>query len=520
MINKNRLTFIYFCITIAFLILILRLFFLVAFGNKIAVGNFYDNHKLRKRGDIIDCNNIILATDLRAKALYVNSALIRDAKLVAHKLTASLPNSSYNEILRKISNKENLNWILIARNITPNQQKEIQNLKIAGLIFDNDLVRVYPQKSILSHLVGYVDVDRNGLAGIEKEYNDRLKFGDNIKLAMDVRVQDILEDQLIIGINKYNAAAAAGIVMNVNNGEIIALSSLPNFGPNHQEIAKNDQLFNRATQGVYEPGSIFKIFTDATAFENNLIKISDSYNVAEPIKHGRFTISDYHPIKDQMSVEEIFIYSSNIGTVKIAQKIGIDRQKNFLKKINLLDSLETDFPGLAKPIYPRQWKEINLFTISYGHGIAVTPLHIATTVAAIANGGILYQPSFIKLSDKFYGRRVIKEQTSEIMKKLLRKVTTDGTGRNADIEGYEVGGKTGTSNYAEEGRYNEHKTMASFAAIFPISNPQYLVYVMFDRPNSDFNTGGMVAAPVAGKIVKDIAPILGVMPIAKINLDP
>ena len=240
--------------------------------------------------------------------------------------------------------------------------------------------------------------------------------------------------------------------------------------------------------------------------------MTDMYNVHEPIKYGRFTIKDDHAVKDDMNVGEIFAYSSNIGTVQIAKKIGADNQKDFLKKIGLLKKIDADFPGLGKPIYPKTWREINLFTISYGHGIAITPLHLATAVSAIVNGGILRNPSFLKLEKQPKGERVIKESTSEIMRAMLRKVVLEGTGRNANVEGYEVGGKTGTAERAESGGYNERQTLASFVAVFPISKPKYLVYVIFDRPNYTFNTGGMVAAPVAGKIVRNIAPLLGVRP--------
>ena len=213
-----------------------------------------------------------------------------------------------------------------------------------------------------------------------------------------------------------------------------------------------------------------------------------------------------------MTVGEIFALSSNIGTVHIAKKIGIDLTKDSLKKFGLLSKINTEFPGLGRPIYPKLWREINLFTISYGHGIAITPLHIATSVSAISNGGMLYNPSFLKLNSAPSGTRIIKETTSDLMRQMMRKVVVDGTGRNANVEGYEVGGKSGTANRAESGGYNERSTMASFVAVFPMSKPKYLIYVVFDRPNYTFNTGGMVAAPVAGRIVRDIAPILDVIP--------
>lgn len=512
-IKKSRLAFVYFSILAIFFVIIVRLFFVVFSGDKVKISGIYDPHKASKRANIFDRNNVLVATDLKTKSLYVSSALIKNSDVIAKGLSSIFSDLSYREILKKIRDgKSNRRWILIRRNLTPVQVEEVQNLKIAGLLFEDDRVRVYPQKSIASHFVGYVDLDRRGLSGIEMKYDRQLMEGDDITLAMDIRVQDILHDELVNGVKEYNSKAAAGVVMDVDTGEVLALSSIPELDPNSQNEANREQRFNRVTNGVYELGSVFKIFTNVMAFEEGLVDISDVYNVSDPIKYGRFTIKDDHKVKDEMTVGEIFAYSSNIGTVKIAKKIGIDNQKDFLSEIGLLKKVKTDFPALGRPIYPRKWREINLFTISYGHGIAITPLHLATAASAIVNGGILHNPSFLKLEKQPRGRRVVKESTSALMRVMLRKVVLEGTGRKADIEGYEVGGKTGTAERAESGSYNEKKTMASFVATFPISKPRYLVYVVFDRPNYSFNTGGMVAAPVAGNIVKNIAPLLGVMP--------
>ena len=514
-IKKSRLALLYFCIIAAFFTIILRMVFIVAMGDKVKISGIYDLRKASKRANILDRNDVLVATDLKTKSLYVSSVLVKNSQTIARGLSDIFPDLSYNEILKKISDgKHSKQWILIRRNLSPSQVDLVQNLQMAGLLFENDRIRVYPQKSITSHYVGYVDLDRKGLSGIEMQYDRDLVGGDDLRLALDVRVQDILHDELINGIAEFHAQAAAGLVMDVNSGEVLALSSIPEFDPNLQNEAASDQRFNRVTNGVYELGSVMKIFTNTLAFEENLVKMSDVYNVRDPIKYGRFTIKDDHPVKDEMTVAEIFAYSSNIGTVKISSKIGVDKQKDFLEKIGLLKKVDAKFPGLGRPIFPRIWREINLYTISYGHGIAITPLHLASSVAAIVNGGILHNPSFLKLEKQPEGRRVIKESTSEIMRVMLRKVAVEGTGKNANIEGYEVGGKTGTAERAEYGGYNERQTMASFVAVFPISKPKYLVYVIFDRPNSAFNTGGMVAAPVAGKIVRNIAPLLGVRPIS------
>ncbi len=516
-LKKNRLIFVYFCIIAVFSLIILRMFYLAVSGDKVKLSFIYDLNKINKRGDIIDRNGVLVATDLKTKSLYVSNILVKDPTFIAKGLATIFPDLPYQEILKKISdkkgNRSNKGWVLIRRNVTPAQEERVQNLKMAGLLFEDDRIRVYPQRSILSHLVGYVDLDRHGLAGIEMQYdNNLLRNEEKIQLAADVRIQDVLNNELLGGIEEFKAKAASGLVMDVTNGEILALSSLPSFDPNLQQEASQDERFNRVTNGVYELGSIFKIFTNANAFDENLIKMEDVYNVSDPIKYGRFTIKDDHPFKGEMTVAEIFSHSSNIGTVQIAQKIGIDSQRDFLRKIGFLKKVDVEFPGLGRPIFPKVWRDISLYTISYGHGIAITPLHIATATAAIANGGLFYNPSFLKLKKQPDGKRVIKESTSAIMRLMLRKVVVEGTGRNSNVEGYELGGKTGTANKAEGGGYNERQTVASFIAVFPMSQPKYLVYVVLDHPNYSFNTGGMVAAPIVGRVVRNIAPILGVMP--------
>jgi cell division protein FtsI (penicillin-binding protein 3) len=510
---KNRLAILYFLILAIFCAIILRMSFIVFVGDKVKISRIYDMHKLAKRANIFDRNGTLVATDLKTKSLYVSSILVKNKKEMARSIAHIFPDLSYRTVLRKISRgSKNKQWILIRRNLTPSQAEAVRNIKIAGLVFEDDRIRVYPQKSISSHYIGYVDLDRKGLAGIERQYDKKLVNGEDVQIAMDVRVQDILHDELVAAMKKYKSKAAAGIIMDVNTGEVLALSSLPDFDPNLQSSAISNERFNRVTNGVYELGSVMKIFTNAVALDKNLVKISDIYNVADPIKQGRFTITDDHKVKDEMTVGEIFSYSSNIGTVKIADKIGIENQKDFLEKIGLLKKLDAEFPGLGKPIYPKKWREINLYTIAYGHGIAITPLHLATSASAMINGGILRQPSFLKLEKAPKGKRVIRKGTSSRIQLLLKKTTNEGTGRFANVEGYDVGGKTGTANHAEGGSYNEKKTIASFVAAFPISDPEYLLYVIFDRPDYKFNTGGMVAAPAAGEIIKNIAPILGVRP--------
>ena len=524
--NKKRVLVVFLSIICAFLVITATLVKIAIVGDKAKINRKYSNPHPERRGKIFDRNGTLLASDLKINSLYINTILLKNPEEELAKLYNVLPDINTPDLLKKINDtKKAKNWILIKRNLTPLQVAKVNNLNIASFVFEDSLTRVYPQREVVSHIIGYVDVDRNGLAGMEMANNDLLSdYDNNLNLSIDIRVQDIVYNELKEALIKYRAKANSAIVMNIHNGEIIAAVSLPSFDANLQKEATADQRFNRVATSAYELGSIFKIFTNAIAFDRNIIKKTDVYNVSQPVKYGRFTINDDHYYQDRMTVEEVFAYSSNIGTMQIAKKIGIETQKEYLKNLNLLDKLEVDFPGLTRPIYSKVWREINMLTISYGHGIAVTPLHMASAFAAVVNGGIYHQPSFLKIDSdnqlnsqqvpnkSRVGHRVFKEKTSKEMLDMLRKVVVYGTGRNANIEGYEVGGKTGTANRAEKGGYNEKSTVASFIATFPVSNPQYLVLAVFDRPNYIFNTGGMVAAPVVGNIIKNIAPILGVKP--------
>lgn len=506
--NKNRLFFIYFCISAGFIALIIRLLFIVILNDDDNVGNIYSTDKNPKRSDIVDRNGVIVATDLDIKLLYCNNTLIRNPQYVAKKLSETFSNLEYQVLLKKLTQSKD-GWVLIRRNITPKQEKLINNLNIAGLIFEDSKVRIYPQQSSLSHILGYTDLDNKGLAGIEKEYDDFLSASSqDLKLATDIRIQEILNHELKKAIIKFKAEAAFGIIMNVKNGEILALSSLPNFDPNNQGSATNNEKFNKATYGVYELGSVFKIFNHALAFENNLIESGEIFDIKKAIKFGRFKIDDDHKDKDKLTTEEVFTESSNIGSVRISQRFEKNQQKEFLDKIGLLQKINTDFPSLGTPIYPKRWGKIRSATISFGHGIAVTPLHLVTAVSAILNDGKLINPSFIKTTNNPEFKQVISPSTSKIMRGLMEQTVEIGTGKNTKIKHYKIGGKTGTAEMAEKGKYNKNKTLASFVSSFPINDPKYIIYVGIDRPNYIFNTGGMVAAPVTKNIIINILPII------------
>ena len=504
-LNKNRLIFIYFLILICFFLILARMFYFAITGDRVIVNASYDPKKVIIRGDITDRNGTIIATDLKTKSLYIDKILVKNKAKLAKYISEILPKLSYDFILQKITSKRNSEWILIKKNISPQKQQLIKNLNLPGVIFENDMIRIYPHRSLFSNIVGYVDLDRKGLSGIEREYNDKLTKGKNIKLATDLKMQDILNREIKKSLRKNKSDAAAGIIMDVNNGEILALASLPDFDLNQQNKIKSKKKFNRITHGLYEIGSILKIITNVIALEENLIKLNDIFNVKDNIRYNKFTIKDNYKIKDEMDVREIFIHSSNIGTVKIAKKIGRKLQKKYFKKFNLLDKVETDFPALGKPIYPKRWSDINLYTMSYGHGIAITPLHIVSLIAAIVNDGKYYKPSFIKTDDNLEEPKIIiKTITSEIIRSLMEDTVKYGTGKKSYLENYKIGGKTGTAYKAAFGSYDKSQTISSFIAAFPIDKPKYLIFVMFDNPKTKFKAGGLIAAPVVKEIIKKI----------------
>ncbi len=465
------------------------------------IANNYIKKSNNQRGSIIDRNGVILAGDVQTKSLYAKNKLIKNSDHIAKRLANLFDDLSYGQIKKKLSNKNKRDWILIRRNLSPNQVMQVKNMHIAGLVFQDDLSRIYPHKSLFSHVVGYSDVDRNGLSGIELTYNKELHQGKNIQTALDVRVQDVVYNELKIAAKKYNSKSAVGIVMDVNNGEIIALSSLPDFDPNNKEDINSKNRFNRAVSGVYELGSVLKILTFAIAFENNLLDKKEQFFVKDSIKYGKYSISDYHYVKDKMDYNEVFIHSSNIGTVRIAQKIGAKKQREFFKNIGFLDKVDADITGLANPIIPKRWNDINLFTISFGHGIAITPLHLVSAVGAMVNGGNLISPSFIKREDPMIAKNIISNDSSIKIRQLMEETVLYGTGKKAWVKDIRVGGKTGTAEKAEMGSYNKKKTIASFIAAFPINKPQYLIYILFDNSNYIYNSGGMLAAPVVANII-------------------
>jgi cell division protein FtsI (penicillin-binding protein 3) len=474
-----------------------------------------------ERADIVDRNGVVLATSLETASLFANPRQIKNVDEAAKELAATIPELSTAELKAKLGTDKSFVWL--QRNLTPRQEYDVNRLGIMGLYFQAGERRVYPMGALTSHVVGFTDIDNKGLGGIEQSFDDVLAGGRHpVQLSLDVRIQQILRQELQRGIDDFTGIGGAGIVLDAQTGEVLALVSLPDFDPNQINSATPDQRFNRATLGVYEMGSTFKTLNTAMALDSGKIKMTDAFDAAHPIQIGRYTIHDFEPMHRALSVPEVFMYSSNIGAARMALVIGIEAQKAFMAKFGMLRPVSLELPELGKPQYPADWRPINSMTIAFGQGIAVSAVHVVSAVAAMVNGGIIRPATLIKrapdeVSD---GQRVISSDTSSKMRELLRLVVQAGTGKSADAPGYLVGGKTGTAQKQKGHGYEPNARLASFIGAFPMSAPRYVVFVMVDEPHPNahsygFATGGWVAAPVVSRVVQRMAPMLGLPPIPK-----
>jgi cell division protein FtsI (penicillin-binding protein 3) len=470
------------------------------------------------RADIVDRNGILLATSLPTASLFANPHKVSDPASAATRIVEALPDLSEEVVAARLSADKGFVWL--RRNLTPTQQFEINRLGIPGLDFEEEERRVYPHGRLAGHIIGFTNVDNAGLAGIEQSMDAAISGAkEPLKLSIDIRVQQIVRQELAAQIEKFKAIGGGGIVLDVRTGEVISMVSLPDFDPNAPAQAPDETRFNRITLGVYELGSVFKIFNHAIALETGAASMSKSYDATKPIKISRFRISDYHPENRWLTVPEIFKLSSNIGSAKMALDIGSERQRKYLGHLGLLRRTSIELPEQSMPMIPARWREINTMTISYGHGIAVSPLHLASAVAATVNGGILRPATLIRAkTHETGGVQVFSAETSDKMRRLLRLVVENGTGRNADAPGYLVGGKTGTAEKQVNGSYKRNALISSFVGVFPATDPRFVVYIMIDEPKGiresfGYATGGWTAAPVVGGVIKRMAPLMGIKPL-------
>ncbi|HEY7992188.1 MAG TPA: penicillin-binding protein 2 [Stellaceae bacterium] len=475
-------------------------------------------HVASGRADIVDRNGVLLATTLDMPSLYANPKQISDKGRVANELAQIFPELTAEKLIDAFD-KPNLSFVWVKHDLTPRQVLAVNALGEHGLQFLTEERRVYPKGNLLSHVVGFVNTDGKGMAGIEAGLEKRIKSDPSpVRLSVDTRIQFILRSEILNQMAAFDAKRGFGIVMNVRNGEVLALSSLPDFDPNNLSTSTPDQLYNHATFGVYEMGSVFKIFNTAMLLSSGLATMDTKFDATNPIHIGRFTIHDDHPQRRWLSVAEVFQYSSNIGSAKEALAAGIPRQEDFLGKLGLLNTPKFELPEVAAPHIPSPWHEVNLMTVAFGHGISVSPLQMASAVSAVVNGGLLYRPTLVAGEDQPTGQRVLSPQISDEMRRLLRLVVTSGTGRFAAAPGYLVGGKTGTAEEVANAGYARKQLLSSFVGVFPINDPQYVVIISIDQPHGNkssygYATAGWVAAPGVSHIIERMAPLVGIHPI-------
>ncbi|WP_407942671.1 peptidoglycan D,D-transpeptidase FtsI family protein [Methylobacterium ajmalii] len=485
------------------------------------------------RPDIIDRNGEILATDIRTVSVFAEPKNIYDKDEAVELLTAVLPEINARDLREKLSSKKGFVWV--KREITPRQQVEVHRLGIPGVGFLPDHKRVYPNGTAAAHILGVTNLDNVGIAGIEK-YIDRQGLRDltslgfveksadmaPVQLSIDLRAQHAVRDELAWGMEHYRAKAAAGLILDVTTGEVIALASLPDFDPNEPKDALDPDRINRMNVGVYEMGSTFKAMTLAMALDSGKFNVNSTFDTRGGVLHwGRQKIHEYHGTNRVITMPEVFTHSSNIGSAKMALGIGVPGHKAFLKKMGLLDRLRTELPESAEPIIPPRWTEINTITIAFGHGLAVAPLQASAAVAAIANGGFLMTPTFLKRTEaeaREKATQVLSAQTSEAMRYIMRLNATEGSAKKAAIPYYYVGGKTGTAEKVIRGRYVKNRLFTTFMAAAPMDKPKYLFVTIMDEPQAvaaesgSYATAAWNSGVVTGRVIARVAPILGLPP--------
>ncbi|MGE0251832.1 MAG: peptidoglycan D,D-transpeptidase FtsI family protein [Dongiaceae bacterium] len=470
------------------------------------------------RADIVDRNGTILATTLSTASVYAEPRRILDAEQAARQLASVLPDTTYQDLLRRLTEDKAFVWL--RRNLTPLQQAAVNRLGIPGISFQREDRRIYPDGPAVSHVVGYTNLDNSGIAGIEKQFDQQLRrSSQELALSLDLRFQHILREELIAGLRQFKAKAAGGLIVDAKSGEILAMISLPDFDP-HQISRVSDQArFNRMTLGTYEMGSTFKIFNTALALDSGVVRLSDSFDATQPLKIANYTIHDFNPKNRWLSVSEIFKYSSNIGSAKIAMAVGGKKQKIFLEELGLLKKAQLEIPEIGAPQIPPRWNDVYTATVSYGHGISVTPIQLVRAIASQVNGGFLPQLTLLKRDpgEAVEGVQVIQAATSARIRQLMGLVVEEGSGKGAQVEGYAIGGKTGTAEKTAAGGYNQHAVLSSFVGIFPLNDPKFVIFAMLDEPQGTadthgFATGGLVSAPLVGRVITRIGALSGIAP--------
>ena len=495
------------------------------------------NPIIGQRSDIVDRNGRILATNLETHSLYAHPQDMIDPANAAKQLAAIFPDMDEEDLLERFTGERKFIWI--RKQLSPEQLQQVHDIGSPGLLFGPRETRLYPNGPIMAHILGGASYGREGVssaevigvAGVERHFDaylrDPANEGAALELSLDLTVQAASEEVLAGGMSLMNAKGAASVLMDVHTGEIISMVSLPDFDPNNRPrvLTEGDQsdspLFNRAVQGVYELGSVFKIFTTAQGMELGLINQNTLIDTEGPLEWGRFKIRDFHDYGDELTTTDVIVKSSNIGTARVAIMIGAERQRSFLDTLGFLEPTPTELAEAptGKPLLPRNWSEISTMTISYGHGLSSSPLHLAAGYASVLNGGTLVTPTLVKQEGPQNGPRIVSESVSARSRDMLRQVVVRGTASFGDVPGYGVGGKTGTADkpLTRGGGYYDDKVISTFASVFPVDDPQYVLIVTLDEPSENSGdkprrTAGWTAVPVAAEMIRRVAPLLGVRP--------
>lgn len=486
-------------------------------------------HIQASRPDIVDRNGEVLATDIKTASLFAEPRRIVDVDEALEKLSSVLPDLDYEQTYHKLKSEAGFVWL--RRQLTPRQEADIMALGIPGIGFRTEKRRFYPSGETASHIVGLVNIDNQGIAGMEK-YIDSQGLADlqqtglavardlrPVRLSIDLRVQHIVHDEIAAGMERYRAIATGAVVLNVKTGEVLAMASVPDFDPNNPYNAHEKDRLNRMSAGLYEMGSTFKSFTTAMALDSGKVTLGSRFDASVPIRIGNQTIHDFHGKGRVLTVPEVFIYSSNIGSAREAETVGVEAHREFLHRMGLLDRMKTELPEVARPTEPKVWKQVHSITIAFGHGVSTTPLQTAVGSAALMNGGYLIEPTFLPRTQEEAmqtATRVVKEKTGLDMRYLYALNAEKGSGRGARVPGYRVGGKTGTAEKVVNGRYSKTLNFNAFVAAFPMDDPQYIVLTIADEPKPEKPGMGATAASNAGvmaaNIIRRSAALLGVQP--------
>jgi cell division protein FtsI (penicillin-binding protein 3) len=475
-----------------------------------------------QRAAIVDRNGETMAVSLPTAAVYANPREMIDTAEAAHKLKLVLPKIDEEQVRARLAGEKQ--FVYLARQITPQQEFAINSLGIPGIYFEQTEHRRYPLGRTAAQVLGGVDVDGHGVAGVERFFDARLHDGSGpLRLSIDVRVQAVVRDELSKAMEEFKAIGACGIVMDVRTGEVLAMVSLPDYDANNVGSAEPDDRFNRAVTGMYEPGSTFKLQTASMALDGGIVNIWNEFDASRPISRGRFTITDFEGKKRWLYLPEVLAYSSNLGAAHIAETVGAERQRAWLRGMGMFSRVGIELPEEGMPIIPSAaaWRDLVTLTVGFGHGIAVSPLHVVRGTAAIANGGVLVRPTLLAAdpgaAPEEQGPRIMQASTSDTMRKLMRLVVTDGFGKSAEVPGYYPGGKTGTAEKVGAHGYKKHANVAAFMSVFPMNAPRYAVYMMLDEPQANasthgYATAGWVSAPAAGRVIARMGPMMGLLP--------